>query len=91
MDKKKETIYVLLGAVVLIWGTLVYRFIPSQKPDEKTVRMDAVSQSSNHSKNSIPNFELQSNYRDPFLNAPKPLLKRKKKPKPSKQVVFSKN
>lgn len=63
MDRKKILTGVLLIAVVLVWGSVIYRVIKGGRP-VKVSSESAVTQMSetNENRNS-----LKLNYRDPFL------------------------
>lgn len=65
--KNKKAIYILLPAVILIWGLVAYR-IYSSVSDEKNI---PITQSNIFAeKPAIVNdtFSIHNNYRDPFLD-----------------------
>lgn len=68
--KQKFTTYILLAAVVVIWGIIGYRFLAAKEEPSPTAS-SALLHGSNTPENVYP---LKLNYRDPFFKEvlPKP-------------------
>lgn len=92
---KKGKMIMLSIAVVAIWGLLVVKVFEgtSVQPHYQNT-IATVPAFEKLAKKELQSFQIQANYRDPFLGKPKakprpkPILKPKPKPKP--KVVFPK-
>lgn len=77
MKNKKFTYFVLIPAVLIIWGIIIYRI--SVKDDDFSV-YEVNSNTPTIEKTGLENdvYQLINNYSDPFLVAPKPMAEAKK-------------
>ena len=75
--KKRYTTYLLIAAVVLIWGVIGYKFLLG--PEEEHSKELVTTKQPSHNK--TIGYRLKLNYRDPFLPAPSPLPKKRELPK----------
>src|SRR5436190_1487204 len=65
--KNKKIVYLLLVVVVLIWGIIFYRiFSAVGAPDNNTSNMNPTIEKS-ADKTEVDTFNIDGNYRDPFL------------------------
>lgn len=84
--KSKTKTYVLLGAVLLIWGILGYRVVKAWMPDRgKVVPPIAVGELELDLPKARDTFSIMANYRDPFLGTT-PSKSSKPKTKPATTV-----
>ncbi|MCK5677019.1 MAG: hypothetical protein KAH72_00895 [Flavobacteriaceae bacterium] len=89
--KSKRNIYVLLSAVILLWGFIGYRIFASISSSKKTNTVIAkIEKFQPKNTTAKEAYVIQANYRDPFLGT---IVKSKKKtisiPKQKKEkVVF---
>ncbi len=82
MNKQQKT-YILLGAVLIIWGIIGYQFLGNFSPNTaevvKTSSLEFIPKKITHQKG----YTVLANYRDPFLGkipaVKKKSTKRKKK------------
>lgn len=66
MDKKKKT-YLLLAAVLGLWGTIGYKVISTLNPDESEVLTENISVDFSPEKTKVDTFSITQIKRDPFL------------------------
>lgn len=91
--KNKKNIYVLVPAVLLVWGLIGYRIFTGLDPDIAAVKKTRIMKDFKPSKLVVnTNFEIQANYRDPFLGTLDTRMSNKVAPKKRVQqkevVVF---
>ena len=68
--RNKKTLYILLPAVVLIWGLVFYKiFSGINKTPENTFKQP-IKKNTNAANEKNDTIQLIANYRDPFLGAP---------------------
>lgn len=91
--KKQQKTYLLLGAVLIIWGTIGYQIYSRLNPSNTEFEIEPIA--TNFQKQKITNpilYQLKNEYRDPFLgNFPKKkriTTKRKKNIKPTLKNPF---
>jgi len=78
--KNKKNIYILVPAVLLVWGILGYRIFSTIKPTINTQQTTAITtQFKATALQENTQFTINTNYRDPFLGK-----------LPKKQVIKSK-
>lgn len=89
--KNKKNIYILLPIVLLVWGAVLYQFLSFSKSDKIATAGNPEFNFKPLKINPRKTFEIDVNYRDPFLgkmyaanNAPKPTGNRSKITKPAK-------
>ncbi|MEM6540789.1 MAG: hypothetical protein AAF634_06480 [Bacteroidota bacterium] len=97
MKKNKRT-YILLVAVLIIWGFLGYRILGAINPSEKpAVKQDLVGRPYQIALKKRDTFSVHADYRDPFLgtwpDGKKKTLRKKalaaKKETPQRNIVYS--
>lgn len=92
--KKKQKTYVLLTAVLFIWGAIGFQFFKRLYP--ATTEITATSVINTFKKREIQQvvfYSLQQEYRDPFLGGypkPKRVTKKVKKVTSKPEVIFPK-
>jgi len=93
--KNKKKIYILLTAVILVWGFLGYRIFSTVNPTKEKQQVAASSTSfrPQQIENTI-DFTINTNYRDPFLgpdsyrDQKKQFIKTKKPIKTIQKIPF---
>jgi type II secretory pathway component PulC len=86
MKKNKKT-YLLLGAVLVIWGVLGFKIIEAINPSEELIAMVKLPTTNfGVAAKKRDTFSITANYRDPFLGT----MPKTKKPKKSKKKVVKK-
>jgi hypothetical protein len=65
--KGKKTTYLLLIAVLAVWGTIIYRIIEHRKPDIVPEYTYSVNSGSEELFSDDDVYKLKLNYTDPFL------------------------
>jgi hypothetical protein len=66
--KNKKNIYILVPAVLIIWGIIGYKILSAINPDEEEiVTNNTISQFVPKEIKEVEKFTIQANYRDPFL------------------------
>ena len=90
MTKNQKT-YLLLAAVVIVWGAIGYQVYSHYTPDVPDLPTNISQKFVPDKTQKVENYTIQPDYRDPFLGKiykkPKPKVKKVvRKPKP--QVVF---
>ena len=86
--KNKKNIYILLPAVLIIWGILLYKIIGGLSPDAQTLQI--AEQGGKFTPKIIKQtdtFSIQTNYRDPFLGTFKQKKKRTVRPHTKTPVI----
>ncbi|MFV0249062.1 MAG: hypothetical protein ACK5H1_08925 [Tenacibaculum sp.] len=90
--KKQQKTYILIFALVLVWGLVGYKMYRGLKPTAKK-NLDSISEKKislkNYTKSEV--YKIKANYRDPFLG--KLLVQKINHPKPkaqkaAKAIVF---
>lgn len=66
MDKKKKT-YLLLAAVLGLWGTIGYKVLSALDPEESEVVAENISVDFSPEKTKVDTFSITQMERDPFL------------------------
>jgi len=66
LDKKKKT-YLLLVAVLGLWGTIGYQVISALDPEESEVVAENISIDFSPEKTKVDTFSITKTERDPFL------------------------
>ncbi len=93
-DLQKNKTYILLFAVVVVWGMILYKLLFSSQstavslPPEKFLEPPVFVK-----KEFLPKFEIKANYRDPFLGVSRSKPRKKKVSKqriPQPKVIFPK-
>mgnify|MGYP006921595930 CR=1 FL=1 len=75
--KNKKNIYILLPAVILIWGVLIYKIIRGLNPSLSFAQSAVISKTFKPEKlKESQSFTIRADYRDPFLGTTE---KKKKK------------
>lgn len=80
--KSKKNIYILLPAVLLVWGLIGYRVFAGLDPDKDMV--DSMPMTKEFKPLKLvanTNFKIEANYRDPFLGTLENRMSNKTKPK----------
>jgi hypothetical protein len=92
--KNKKNIYLLVPAVLLIWGLIGYKIIKAANPtDQQDAQENALVEFVPDKIKEVEKFAINANYRDPFLGklftkkTPKRTTKSVKK-KPKQVVEF---
>jgi hypothetical protein len=93
--KNKKLAYILLPAVILIWGAIFYRIFNAANGDEKSIAAEGPHKGAASERSYTDTFSIIANYRDPFLGKllsvtsdhPKPAIKQQKAPDPKPQPV----
>lgn len=79
--KGGKNVYILIIAVIIVWGLVAYRIVQYVKPEEETKYLAELNNLELESKNfQFDSFTIVANYRDPFLGdmkQPKSSLPRK--------------
>ena len=66
--KNKKTVYVLLPAVAIIWGIVIYRVFSGLHSSNENYKMNTNFNTSVNTNSSVlDTFSISANYRDPFL------------------------
>lgn len=79
--KNKKNIYILLPAVLIIWGLLIYKVVRGIKPSSPNVTIPETTQAYNLKSIKEPEpFTIKADYRDPFLGT----MEKKKEVKTTK-------
>jgi type II secretory pathway component PulC len=65
--KNKKNIYILLPAVLVIWGLVGYRIFSAVSPKTTTKEQNTVYTFTPKPLNEQEHFTIQADYRDPFL------------------------
>jgi len=65
--KNKKNIYILLPAVILVWGLLAYKIFFAVKSTNDVVEQLTVSKFKPKVVEETATFTISANYRDPFL------------------------
>lgn len=90
MNKKKRTTYLFI-AVILIYGAIVARFFMLRSDGEEQITSQSVTKFTPISYGVKENFEINNDYRDPFLGK-RPAIstseKITKKPVPNKETAY---
>jgi hypothetical protein len=95
MMKSRKTVYLLLGLVLAIWGTIVYRVLSKISPDAKPASSEPFFAGDKAALQDT--FALLADYPDPFLGqgappdaapAAEPVLKAPPPPEPVKTVAW---
>ncbi|GEM_PF-6870842 len=76
MEKKRLQTYVLLGAVLLIWGLLLYQLLLSGAKNETPSSLATPPALHSYGKEPFHQFTIQTDYRDPFLEVRKAKAKK---------------
>lgn len=82
MRNNKKAIWILLPAVLSLWGIIAFRVSKAMGDDEKTLTVAATTIPVVQSKVDNLDYELMLNYNDPFLKGRKVVVK-EVVPKPS--------
>lgn len=87
--KSKRNIYILLSAVIVLWGFIAYRVFASMNPpkdnNNSIVKIEKFQPKKRTAKET---YNIQVNYRDPFLGTMvKPKKKKRYIPKQKKEIV----
>jgi type II secretory pathway component PulC len=96
--KSKKSLYILLAAVVIIWGLIIYRIITNVSFSAKQPQIYSNTHQVETKQLVLDSFSIVANYRDPFLDkrrklkTTKPVVKKtaiKKKivEKPVKNII----
>lgn len=83
MNKKNRT-YILITAVVAVWGTIGYKIYSNLNPSMPNTKAVGETQFKRIEKRASEKIEIQPNYRDPFLGK---LYREKKKTVKVKKTV----
>lgn len=89
MSKNQKT-YLLLFAVLLVWGAIGFQFFQHYNPSvQEQVKPQAISFKPQKQQEAV-SYNIQPDYRDPFLGKlyKKPTLKKKRIVQPKSKVVF---
>ncbi|MBI5541224.1 MAG: hypothetical protein HY951_14255 [Bacteroidia bacterium] len=65
--KNKSVRYILIFLVVLIWGTIAYKFLTYVNTDEDEILTQNTPKQKNEQNTITDTFQLVASYRDPFL------------------------
>jgi len=76
--KSKKNLYILLAAVVIIWGLIIYRIIANVSFSADIPQNFSSTIQPINEQIKLDSFSIQANYRDPFLG--KYIKKEVKKP-----------
>jgi len=82
--KSKKSLYILLAAVVVIWGLIIYRIIANVSFSADILQNFSNTIRPINMQVKLDSFSIQANYRDPFLG--KYIKKEKKNPVINKGV-----
>lgn len=79
--KNKKNLYILLPAVIIVWGLVIYRFFKGMNPDTSlNQKAQTVKEFNPEELKESETFTIKADYRDPFLGS---LAKKEKKIKRS--------
>ena len=67
MLKNKKIIYILLPAVLLIWGIIIFRIIKGVNPDINSEQIEFIANNNIETEVFTDTFKIIADYRDPFL------------------------
>jgi hypothetical protein len=85
--KKKINTYILVLAVLLVWGVVIYKFFSSTTVLENNRSAGFTNKEVKKIvEDSIQNFEIKTNYRDPFLG----VIRVRSKPRKKKEIIVKK-
>ena len=66
--KNKKNLYILLPAVIVVWGLLIYKIIGGLNPSEKQAKAtESIGQFKPKRPEQTTSFSINADYRDPFL------------------------
>lgn len=67
--KNKKLLYVLIPAVLLVWGIIIYKIVAPASLEENTTGLQNIQFASNSTTEILSDtFSINPNYRDPFLS-----------------------
>ena len=66
--KSKKSLYILLPAVIIVWGFIIYKIVDYFNPDDESIYQSSFSSPTTEYASTEDTIEMIWNYRDPFLD-----------------------